>query len=193
MIWNDLTSAIKTTHFTNYQVQRLFAGESSQQVNTQLWRWSQQGKLIRLKQGLYVFAGANLEEFTISSFLYQPSYVTAESVLNAVGVIPDIPLSTVAVTPRTTKMYENHFGNFAYHKISSKLFFGYHVQQDANGVEHYKIAQPEKALLDYLYLRKISELADTRIDGSSFDQNLLAGYAAHYPKWVQRAAVEIKS
>lgn len=191
MTWIELITSINTTHFTNYQVQRLFPQESSEQINMQLWRWNKQDKLVRLKQGLYVFAGADIEEFTISGLLYQPSYVTAESVLNTAGIIPDIPMSTVAVTPQTTKMYKNYFGRFQYHKIKSELYFGFRVEQDANGQDQYYLGEPEKALLDYLYLRKISELSGTRLDTTHLNKVMLAKFAVYFPDWVQQAAADL--
>ena len=113
--------------------------------------------------------------------------------LNTAGIIPDIPMSTVAVTPKTTKMYNNHFGRFQYHKIKSELFFGFRVQQDANGQNYYFIAEPEKALLDFVYLRKMSDLHDTRIDSTYLDLGRLGELGTVFPDWVKQAVATLRS
>ena len=46
----------------------------------------------------------------------------------------------------------NEFGKFIYHSIKKSLFFGY--QQIHVKSEPYLIAEPEKALLDFLYFKK---------------------------------------
>jgi predicted transcriptional regulator of viral defense system len=98
MTYDELSTNIKTQYFYRYQLGRVFPEESRQQINTQLWRWTKRGKLIRLKQGLYLFPDHDLDEFVLSALLYQPSYVSLESALNNFGLIPDIALTTTQKT-----------------------------------------------------------------------------------------------
>ncbi len=190
MTWQDLTLTITTSFFYTYQLPRLFPDETQTQINSQLWRWTNQGKLIRLKQGLYIFSQSrsktNLNEFTISHLLYQPSYVSLESVLNNYGIIPDIPWETTAINPLTTKKFQTPLGNYSFSKIHQSLFFGYRFYADVRTDDRYYLAEPEKALLDFIYVRKISDLNSIRITKEYLDKKLLKRFSLSFPKRIQK-------
>jgi hypothetical protein len=65
-----------------------------------------------------------------------------------------------SVTTKTTRVFKNSFGFFSFRHIKKELFFGYKTVNDKGEV--YLIAEPEKALFDYLYLNlsKIKNQAD---------------------------------
>lgn len=74
--------------------------------------------------------------------------------------IPEIVQSITSVTPRTTRTRTNRYGHFMYRHMRSELFWGYHVVAMPHG--KYLLAEPEKALLDYIYLNtsRLNSLAD---------------------------------
>jgi hypothetical protein len=55
-----------------------------------------------------------------------------------------------SVTSRITRTFENVCGRFIYRHVKSGLFWGYLELKTDRGP--YLLAEPEKALLDYLYL-----------------------------------------
>ncbi|MGB5218752.1 MAG: hypothetical protein WBN66_10695 [Smithella sp.] len=55
-----------------------------------------------------------------------------------------------SVTARINRRFTNDFGTFLYRHIKPELFWGYTETKTEYG--HYLLAEPEKALLDYLYL-----------------------------------------
>lgn len=120
--------------------------------SVQLHQWTAKQDLIRLKKGLYIFADrqSDLEQFEIANILYQPSYISLESALFFYNFIPDVIMSTTSITTKTTRNFSNQFGHFIYQNLRPNLYFGYNVLPTKYG--KILIAEPEKAILDYLYL-----------------------------------------
>jgi len=56
----------------------------------------------------------------------------------------------VSVTAKINRTFNNRFGHFIYRHIKSDFFWGYTDIRTENG--RYLLAEPEKAVLDYLYL-----------------------------------------
>ena len=171
--------------FSRTDVLKLFPEEPVNQINTQLYRMIKRGDLIGLKRGLYIFPNLNMDEFVIANKLYKPSYVSLESALNVFGVIPDISSVVTSVTTVTSKKINTSLGNFKYSKINENLFFGYKSILDERSGFYYSIANPEKALLDLIYIRKVKNLSEYRVDLNNINQTELLNYSQHFPKWVR--------
>ncbi len=181
----NLKTNIKMPVFSRTDVLKLFPEEPVNQINTQLYRMTKRGDLIGLKRGLYVFPNLNIDEFVIANKLYTPSYVSLESALNIFGVIPDISSVVTSVTTVTSKKINTSLGNFKYSKINENLFFGYKSILDERSGFYYSIANPEKALLDLIYIRKVKNLSEYRVDLNNINQTELLNYSQHFPKWVR--------
>lgn len=138
----------------------------------QLSLWVKKGYLIRLKNGMYVFARdidkLKIEE--VAYLMYQPSYISLEHALASYGFIPEVVYALTSVTAKINRTFDNAFGRFVYRHIKSDLFWGYAPVCTQNG--QYLIAEPEKAILDYLYLNssKIRKQADFDEIRFNFDQ-----------------------
>ena len=151
----------------------------------QLSAWSQKKYIQKLKNGLYVISerAKNLKMETIAFNLYQPSYISLEWALFKYGLIPEIVFNPTSVTAKTTRTFKNNFGLFSYRHLKKELFFGYRKISE-NG-QIYLIAEPEKALLDYLYLNSpkiktpedIEELRFNEIEIEKLDKTKLRKYA----------------
>lgn len=129
-----------------------------QNVLNQLNLWVKRGYIERIARGVYNLADYEIgDSFILANFLYGPSYVTLESALNAYGIIPDIPFATTSVAMPKTKTFRTaKYGSFFYHHIKPELFFGFKIVRGSPPLHShytYRIAIPEKALFDYLYLR----------------------------------------
>lgn len=184
MTFKELSLRIKIPIFTQNDVAKVFSSEKPAHINTQLHRFIKRGEIISLKRGLYTFPTATIDEFALATKIYTPSYVSLESALNAFGIIPDIPFTVTSISPITTKQIQNSFGNFLYSKIKKELFFGYTKVKDAQSGIYYNMAEPEKALLDYIYIRKITNLEEARVDVADLDKKKLKSFATHFPEWV---------
>ena len=201
MTLKELQQALQLPYFSSFDVQKIFRHESRQQIAIQLRRFQQKGEIKRLKRGLYILAGVELPEFLVSYLLYQPSYVSLESALHAFAMIPEVPAETTAVNPITTKQFENHYGRFSYAKLKPALFFGFYLVEAQPVKAHalgqlgwtgsslgmHRLAYPEKALLDYIYVRLVDDLNELRLSGAG-ELNLvrLNRYLSFYPQRVVR-------
>lgn len=155
----------------------------------QLARWVKRGRLIRLKQGIYQFSDRQVDEFSLAGFLYQPSYISLETALNNLGIIPDVSANVTSVSPTTTKIIKTIKGIFYYSKIKPELFFGWQAVKDSAG-GYYKISLGEKALLDWIYLRKITNIAGYRLNLNNLNKQRLIKFSQVYPNWVRRVIHE---
>lgn len=148
MKYNELTSLIKSPIFSRNDL----ALSGFRVHDYQLSLWVKKGYLIRLKNGLYAFRREleRLKGEEIAFLLCQPSYISLESGLSWYGFIPEIVYAVTCVTSRVTRTFENAFGRFIYRHVKSELLWGYVEMKTENG--KYLLAEPEKSLLDYLYL-----------------------------------------
>lgn len=185
MKYIELTKAIQKPYFTRREL--VLRGISA--YDAQLTLWQQNGLLERVKRGIYVFADRKkdvaLEE--VSAFLYEPSYISLESALSVYGLIPEIVPAKTAVTTKATRTFSNAFGHFIYRNLKPELFFGYVPHTTKHG--KFLLAEPEKALLDYLYLNRqrmnsAASIEELRINcemlSSTVDRKKLERYLAAF-------------
>ena len=149
------------------------------------YEWQKKGYIKKLSRLFYVFSDRNINEAEnnfIANKLLEPSYISLESALRYYNLIPEVVFLTTSVTTRKTKLLKTPIGDFQYRKVKEKLFFGYRIINA--GQIAYKIADPEKALLDFLYLRSDikskGDIFELRINEESYreviDQNKLKQY-----------------
>lgn len=119
----------------------------------QLSHWAREGKVVRLKKGLYSLGEGHrripISALDLADPLYRPSYVSLEWALSRHGLIPEAVGLITCVTPLKTGRFRNAFGDFDYRHIAQPYFFGY--TREVLPVPHY-LATPEKAILDFIHL-----------------------------------------
>jgi len=184
MRYEKLTKKITTPTFYTYQLVKVFPNEKVTVLRLQLSRLAKREKILRLKRGLYLFPDRRIDELTLAGLIYQPSYVSLEKALNIYGIIPDIPSSVTSITATTPNSFLTPLGEFSYSCVSQKLFFGFTQKMDTASQMPYQIAEPEKALLDWIYLRRVKNLEENRVDLSQLNRQRLWQFAKYFPKWV---------
>ena len=169
MKYQDLVSSINAPFFSKNDI--LLAG--AKVYDYQLTRWSQKGYIIKLKNGIYAFSKdyERINANEVASLIYQPSYLSLESALSFYGFIPEIVYASVSVTGKTNRKFTNKFGNFIYRHIKSELFWGYREVKTESW--WYLIAEPEKAVLDYLYLNLAKINNSTDFENVRFNYDML--------------------
>ena len=186
MKYLELREKIQRNIFSLVGVLHYFPDEKPTAIKTQLSRFLKKGLIFQIKRGLYCFDKENIDEFVLANELYQPSYISLETALNYYGIIPDIPQEITSVTPITTKLIKTSLGRFSYTKIKSELFFGFKKVKSIKSEDYFQLAYPEKALLDYFYLRKIRDPADLRLNLKSIDIERYQKFLKSYPAWVAK-------
>jgi predicted transcriptional regulator of viral defense system len=135
-----------------------------------LTRWCERKLIFRLRQGYYCFPEYLHQPnfaFFVSNYIYKPSYISTHTALAFYGIIPEAVTQITAVSSLKTADFQNVFGSFSYQKIKPELLFGY---EQKPLVEHFvRIATPEKAILDLLYLYPFYNTTE-EIENLRFDE-----------------------
>ncbi len=153
-----------------------------------LSRWIKKGYVVRLRQGWYAFTEyLKLPGFAwyFANQMYRPSYVSLHTALSYHGIIPETVVQITSVTSLKTGAFDNAFGQFIYKSVKPSMMFGYVLRSLPDG-RTFRMARPEKALLDLLYLYPeydaSDEIKNLRLDeeymAASFDWPLFRAYGA---------------
>jgi predicted transcriptional regulator of viral defense system len=134
----------------------LLAGDvDPNHIRRQLTRWTNSGRLIQLRRGLYAlappFQRGNPHPFTVANRLVPGSYVSCQSALTHYGLIPEYTPSVVSVCSSRPRSWDTPLGTFIFRHIRRKNLFGYKLF-DVHAAQQAIVAEPEKALLDLIYL-----------------------------------------
>lgn len=140
--------------FESKELRVVLGDEFTESMLTNLKNWIKKGHLIMLRRGLYAVAeeAKKVDVMTFAEKLYQPSYVSMEMALHYYGIIPEAVFTVTSVTTRKTKAFVTTLGNFSYQKIKKEAFGGYETRR--SGKVSFKLAVPEKALVDFFYLHR---------------------------------------
>jgi predicted transcriptional regulator of viral defense system len=124
-------------------------------VQRQLTRWTAAGRLHQLRRGLYApappYQQVKPHPFLIANRIVRGSYVSLQSALAYYGLIPEYALLTTSCTTMRPQSHRTPLGAFDYRHIRPALVFGYR-RLDLGQGQYAFVAQPEKALLDLIYL-----------------------------------------
>lgn len=186
MKYLDLQQSIHSNIFTLTDVVKHFTHDPPHQIQTQLSRFVKRKLLTKIKRNIYVFDVEKIDELYLTHLLYSPSYISLETALHYYGIIPDIPQQITSISPITTKKIISQNIIYSYTKIQTPLYWGYTQIQSLKSELFFAIAEKEKALLDYFYIRKINNVADLRLKLEDIDKKKFRTYIKHYPLWVQR-------
>lgn len=130
------------------QVSRAYASQI-------LVRLAKAGLVVQVSRGLWVFPDKFdpllLPEYLTAPF---PSYISLQTALYYHGMIEQIPQVIYAVSIARTKKILTPLGDVSIHHIDPNFFIGF----DLFGAANIKMACPEKALLDTLYLQATKTL-----------------------------------
>ena len=141
-----------------------------------------QGVLIRVKKGLYVFGpdfARGLYSLEIlANLVYGPSCVSLQYALSYYGLIPERVRVVTCVTPKRDKIFDTPLGRFLYrYQRPVRYPLGVSRQLLDNG-QAYLIASREKALVDLLTLEYksykpsgLNELAGFLFDSLRCDED----------------------
>ncbi len=124
--------------------------------------WQEKGYIKKIAKGRYIFSDLIIDEnvlFEIANRLYRPSYVSLESALSYYQTIPEAVYGITSISTRRTYSFTTPLGKFQYRTLKPSLFFGYQLVRYND--KTFKIADIEKAVLDYFYLHpKLTSIND---------------------------------
>ncbi|HBC87797.1 MAG TPA: hypothetical protein DCZ94_12655 [Lentisphaeria bacterium] len=146
-------------------------------------------EMIRIKKGLYVKSLERADPFVLACLIYGPSYVSMESALSYLGLIPERVEAFTCMTSKRNKSFTTPAGRFSYCYLNNTAFStGVDIASGKSG--SFFIATPEKAICDRTFLvkklrqRDVEQFLekDLRIDLESLklDTGRLRNIGNHY-------------
>jgi hypothetical protein len=170
---------------TARQLERLLGGSDARRYG-QVNRALNAGELLKARRGLYVLAQeyrkTTLHPFVLAQHLLPGSYVSGESALSFHGWIPEAVHSVLSITAKGKSVGYEHdaLGKFEFRRMTVNS--GYFLQAVARHVLHHQvalIAEPMRALLDLVYLRKLPwQGLDYLLDGLRLDEQAIRSVPA---------------
>ncbi len=137
--------------FTTREVAML-SGSSLSNASKMLKTLEKRGLVFKVVRGIWAETGnEKLSPYSIIPFLLAKNraYVSFISALHLHGIIEQIPQEMTLASTVHTKKIHTKVGTFSIHRISPSFFDGFDWYK-GNG--NFLIAEPEKALIDSLYL-----------------------------------------
>lgn len=157
---NFLTFQERLKHFTAFSLQDIRKIDPNFD-RRRLTEWQQRGLITKILRGRYMMRNRTIDEtalFSIAHAICRPSYVSLQTALSFYDFIPESTFAITSVTTRKTATFHTPIGAFAYRSIRPDLFFGYAMLPDST--QPCVIAEPEKAVLDTLYLFPVLRTLD---------------------------------
>lgn len=111
-----------------------------------------QQMLLQIKRGLYItgprLSIASPEPFLIANHLYGPSYISLDTALSHLGLIPERVYEISSITTNKSKTYKTAIGRFSY-KYMPLPYYSFGIKQvQLTSKQTVLMASQEKALCD---------------------------------------------
>jgi predicted transcriptional regulator of viral defense system len=166
--------------FTTADAAKVLGG-SRAYVNLFLHRLAARHEIERIGRGVYALKGAG--RFEIANAVEPNGYISGIAALFYYGMINQDPLVIDIVSARRSFAKEIKYGESTISvkviKISIKRFFGF--RKEKGSVGYFLIAEPEKAILDtlYIYRNRLASYCKEAFENGEgkIDKEKLAEYA----------------
>ena len=163
--------------FTSHELATI-SGKSASTIVQSLNRLARQGLLAKIYRGVWAEAGPRaLSPFEVIAHLFprQRVYVSFISALHLHGILEQIPqVITLASTSHSSTICTKA-GVFSIHQIAPAFFDGFDWYK---GDGSFLIAEPEKALADYLHFVDIKQHSlNDRLRLKKINRQKLVAYA----------------
>ncbi len=130
----------------------------------------------KVRNGLYALRSDQPADEIIANRLYAPSYISFEYVLSRYGIIPESVYAITSATTRLTREFIVNNKSFTYSHIKKQAYRGYKTEKIAGATV--LIAEPEKALVDYLYFVDLKrKTINERLNIKRIKKTAALGYA----------------
>jgi len=173
--------SIKKPFYTTSDLEKII-GLKKASLTVTLNRLVKKNLLLKLSKGVFILP-ENLDKIPeVANQIYTPSYLSFESALSRYGILSQFPYTfTFATNKRSKKLFLGET-EIEYRQLKPDLFSNFIREGDL------LIAQPEKALLDQLYLisRGKTSISLDELDLSSLNKKKFIKMSKIFPKETQR-------
>ena len=163
---------------------------SRRAVNAALRRQEAKGLVERVSNKIYINKVAR--DFTprdLLRALRPDSYVSLDSALSDFGVTSQVPYTLTCVSPKYVRNIKTKTIQITFRTLKRDLYWGFTRKKTRYGA--YNLAEPEKALLDWIYFKSVEglpiETDEFHIDG--LDRNRLLEGAKKFSSPVRNRIV----
>ncbi|HCC84637.1 MAG TPA: hypothetical protein DEP87_03060 [Candidatus Pacebacteria bacterium] len=174
------------SYFTVADLQKILS-ITGRSIYVTISRLIKSGALVKLNRGIFQVESQTNQVEQTANQLYYPSYISFESALAIHGILSQQPFEISLATTQRSKHLILGDQSVVYHQVKPVYFFGFTLKSGRY------IAEPEKALLDQLYLisrgQAINETNEWSLIG--MDKEKLLSYAAIFPQSVQTKLPEL--
>ncbi len=163
-------------------------------VGNALRRQERRGLVEHVSNKLYINKLAHdFSSRELVNLLRPESYVSLESALAEWGISTQNPSALTCVTTGFARKFRSPSVRIVYRHIGKRLYWGFQEKRTRHG--GYKIAEPEKALLDWIYFKRQQGLpvALDELNLRVTNREKLLRYALKYPKSVRESLLSIPS
>ena len=162
------------------QLERLIGGGDARRYGL-VNRALKSGELLKVRRGLYVlsqeYRRTAIHPFVVAQQLLPGSYVSAETALSFHGWIPEAVHSVLSIVSKGKSVSYEHenLGKFEFRRMTAKEgFFLQAVERHELQHQAALIAEPMRALMDLVYLRKLPwQGMDFLVSGLSIDEKMI--------------------
>ena len=151
---HSILTFIKKLHrpvFTTYEL-AVLSGKSSSTTTQALNFLEKEGLIFKIYRGIWAEAdNEHLSPYIVIPFLLprHRAYLSFISALHLYGIIEQIPQEITLASTSHTKIIPTKIGTFSIHRLTPAFFNGFNWYKVTGS---FLIAEPEKALVDSLYL-----------------------------------------
>jgi predicted transcriptional regulator of viral defense system len=168
----------------------------STSAHNRIQQLTESGWFIRIKQGLYLLNESlslryqsDISLLAICSILNKHAYISLAHALNYFNMFDQLSYTMVAFNTQQSKKYEWQQVVFKFVKIKPSMYYGF-IEKTIDQ-QQVKIAESEKALIDYLYIDQSFSTASLVFEKlsqhqQSLDMEKIQEYAARSSETIKR-------
>ncbi len=135
----------------------------------------------KIRNGLYALRIDQPRDEVVANRLYAPSYISFEYALSHYGIIPESVYTITSATTRITREFVVNNKSFTYSHIKKQVYRGYRTEK--MGGMTVLMAEPEKALVDYLYFVSLMrKTLNERLNVRNLKKKAVVEYAKLFGK-----------
>lgn len=185
-------------YFTSQEAATLFPDSADRRYGL-VKRAIAGGQIIHIRRGLYCLAPKyqkkKLNLYALAEHLYGPSYVSLESALSWHGWIPEAVYTLTSASLGKSKEFKTPLGAFSYNRVPQNVFYAGVERLTDEAGDAFLMAQPIKALADYVYVHKkdwtglTPAAKDLRIEPDEFESVAVAEIDELIENYISRRVV----
>jgi hypothetical protein len=132
-----------------------WAGGGTARLDALLKRATASGEILRIRRSLYClhdrYTRRRIDPYELAQLIHGPSYISLESALSLHGWIPEAVHAVTSVCSGRSRQFDTPLGLFTYTRVPQRTLLVGVVRTGSSDGGVYFLANPLKALADYVH------------------------------------------